>query len=51
MPCVYLPGPAPAVTVANNIFMYILYTYIQIDTYPYINMCVYICMNSPAKPS
>ncbi len=24
MPCVYLPGPAPAVTVANNSYSYVL---------------------------
>ncbi len=24
MPCVYLPGPAPAVTVANNKYQYIV---------------------------
>jgi hypothetical protein len=28
IPCVYIPGPAPAVSVANNnIYMYIIYMY------------------------
>ncbi len=37
MPCVYLPGPAPAVTVAN---MYIcIYVYMCICIYVYIIRC------------
>ncbi len=27
MPCVYLPGPAPAVTEANIYLMYVMYVY------------------------
>ncbi len=39
MPCVYLPGPAPAVTVANNLYPLTFSAYV---TEPNERLCCYI---------